>query len=56
MSNSANYKGETLMKNSEAYSLWEKKEYAKLDQHLKEVNQKYVPLPAHLQNFRIGEA
>lgn len=42
------------MKNSEAYSLWEKKEYAKLEQHMKEVNKKYVPLPEQLRNFAIG--
>jgi hypothetical protein len=54
------YKGVVLMKSSEALDLYEKKEFAKLDQHLKEVNAKYEklqggPLPAHLVNFKIGE-
>lgn len=36
-----NYKGMLLARNSDAYSLWEKKEFEKLDKHLKEVNSRY---------------
>ncbi len=34
------YKGVLLAKNSEAYELWEKKGFKKLDQHMKEVEQR----------------
>ena len=34
------YKGVLLARNSDAYALWEKKEFKKLDQHMKEVEQK----------------
>ena len=34
------YKGIVLAKNSEAYTLWEKKEFKKLDQHMKMLEQK----------------
>lgn len=34
------YKGIVLAKNSEAYALWEKKEFKKLDQHMKMLEQK----------------
>jgi hypothetical protein len=35
-----NYKGIWLAKNSEAYSIWEKKDFAKLDKHLKDLDTK----------------
>ncbi len=34
------YKGSWLAKNSDAYALWEKKDFKKLDQHMKEVEQR----------------
>ena len=39
-----NYKGMLLAKNSDAYGFWEKKEFDKLDKHLKEVNNRYYEL------------
>lgn len=61
--NGVYYKGEFLMKNSEAYDLWEQskkdpKALQKLDQHLRTVNQLYEKMhgkmPEHLVNFKIG--
>lgn len=54
------YKGNSLSKNSAAAELYEKKEFDKLDKHLKEVNSNYLkmqggPMPAHLENYKIGE-
>lgn len=57
--NGVQYYSHFLMKNSTAYELYEamKKDPSiktKLDAHLKEVNKSYIPLPAHLVNFKIG--
>lgn len=38
MKGSVVYKGERLARNSEAYTLWEAKEFKKLDAHLARVN------------------
>lgn len=32
------YKGVTLAKNSDAYKMWEDKDFQKLDKHLKELD------------------
>lgn len=40
MNNAVNYKGLWLAKNSEAYFLWDLKEFKKLDAHLKELDRK----------------
>lgn len=40
MNNAVNYRGMWLAKNSDAYKLWELKEFKKLDAHLKEVEQR----------------
>lgn len=54
------YKGNNLSKGSKAAELFEKKEFDKLDKHLKEVNGNHLkmqggPMPAHLENYKIGE-
>lgn len=38
--NMVEYKGVLLAKNSEAYAMWEKKDFKRLDQHMKELDQK----------------
>lgn len=38
------YKGELISKNSEAYKLWEAKDFKKLDKHLKELDKKLIEL------------
>lgn len=50
MSNNVEYKGVLLSRNSEAFQLWVKKEFNKLDQHLKaldvknrELMERYAP-------------
>lgn len=48
------YKGNNLARGSEALSLYEKEEMAKLDEHMKVVNQKYVKLPTDLIDYKIG--
>ena len=65
LSNSVNYRGQTLMRNSVAYELWEAAQKdgtltAKLAAHLKAVNASYLkmqggPLPPHLENYRAGD-
>lgn len=40
----ANYKGMLLHRNSKAYELWSEKDFKKLDQHLKEVEQRHRDL------------
>lgn len=40
MANHVTYKDGLLAKNSEAYKLWEKKEFKALDKHLKELEVK----------------
>ena len=40
------YRGYQLSPNSEAYEMWEKKEFKKLDQHLKMLEQKERDLVA----------
>lgn len=54
------YKGHNLAKGSHAAELHEKKEYEKLDKHLKEVEATYLkmqggPMPPHLVDYKIGE-
>lgn len=54
------YKGTILGKGSTAAELYEKKEFDKLDKHLKEVNATYLkmqggPMPAGLENYKVGE-
>lgn len=58
------YKGIILAKGSAAIELWQawqkeksserNKIQKKLDDHLKAINEKYVQLPDHLVNFKIG--
>lgn len=38
------YKGVLLARNSEAYELWEKKDFKKLEQHMKELDQRHKDL------------
>ena len=40
MKNAVEYKGWQLAKNSESYELWEKKDFSKLDKHLKALDVK----------------
>lgn len=54
------YKTHNLGKGSQAAEYFEKKEFEKLDKHLKEVEGNYLkaqggPMPAHLENYKIGE-
>jgi hypothetical protein len=54
------YRGHNLAKGSHAAELYEKKDFEKLDKHLKEVEATYLkmqggPMPAHLVNYKIGE-
>lgn len=54
------YKGHNLAKGSQAAELFEKKEFEKLDKHLKEVEGASLksqggPMPSHLINYKIGE-
>jgi hypothetical protein len=44
MNNAVMYKGQLLAKNSEAYFLWDVKEFKKLDAHLKELDRKQKEL------------
>lgn len=38
------YKGVRLGKSSDAYAMWEKKDFKKLDQHLKQLDQNNIDL------------
>lgn len=54
------YKGHNLARGSHAAELHDKKEFDKLDKHLKEVDAAYLklqggPMPAHLVNYAIGD-
>jgi len=40
MNGAVEYKNVWLAKNSTAYELWEKKDFAKLDKHMKELDNK----------------
>jgi len=40
MKNAVEYKGIWLARNSESYEMWEKKDFAKLDKHMKELDVK----------------
>ena len=55
-----NYKNHRLSRNSEAYSLYEKSEFVKLDALLRDVDQRYrklqgCELPDHLVNYQVGK-
>lgn len=49
------YKGERIAKGSDAAELHEKKEFAKLDEHLRALDQKRIKLSAASVNYKIGE-
>jgi hypothetical protein len=54
------YGKHNLAKGSQAVELYEKKDFEKLDKHLKEVEGNYLkarggPMPEHLVNYKIGE-
>jgi hypothetical protein len=44
MKNAVVYRGQMLAKNSEAFTLWDLKEFKKLDAHLKELERKQKEL------------
>lgn len=50
MKNAVQYKNTWLMKNSMAYQLWEVKDFAKLDKHLKEVDNAHRELLSKCQS------
>ena len=44
MASNIHYKGESIAKGSEAYALWEAKDFKKLDRHSRELDEKEVAL------------
>lgn len=45
------YKGTWLARNSEAYQIWESKDFKKLDKHLKQLQQNHVELLKRYESF-----